>query len=62
VKLSDRRRELEDFASKCFAQNPTFRLSPASAELTDAQRWLKASGGGTDDRAIDAIVHYGSTH
>ena len=48
MKLSDRRRELEDFANKCFAQNPTFRLSPASAELTDAQRWLKASGGGTD--------------
>jgi ATP-dependent DNA ligase len=48
MKLSDRRRELEDFANKCFAQSSTFRLSPASAELTDAQRWLKASGGGTD--------------
>jgi ATP-dependent DNA ligase len=48
MKLSDRRRELEDFANKCFARNPTFRLSPASAELTDAQGWLKASGGGTD--------------
>ena len=33
MKLSDRRRELEDFANKCFARNPTFRLSPASAEL-----------------------------
>ena len=48
MNLSDRRRELEDFAKKCFAQSPTFRLSPASTELTDAQRWLKANGGGTD--------------
>ena len=45
MKLSDRRRELEDFAKKCFAQNPTFRLSPASTNVTDAQRWLKAVGG-----------------
>ena len=47
MKLSDRRRELEDFAKKCFAQNPTFRLSPASINVTDAQRWLKAAGGPT---------------
>jgi ATP-dependent DNA ligase len=46
-KLSDRRRALEDFAKKCFAQNPTFRLSPASTKPKDAQRWLTA-GGGTD--------------
>jgi ATP-dependent DNA ligase len=45
MKLSDRRRELEDFAKKCFAQNPTFRLSPASTKLTDARRWLTAVGG-----------------
>ncbi len=45
MKLSDRRRELENFAKKCFAQNPTFRLSPASTNVTDAQRWLKAAGG-----------------
>ena len=43
--LSERRRELEDFARKCFAQSSTFRLSPASTKLTDAQRWLKAVGG-----------------
>ena len=48
TKLSDRRRELENFAKKCFQENPTFRLSPASTKLTDAQRWLKASAGGTD--------------
>ena len=46
--LSDRRRTLEDFAKKCFAQSSTFRLSPASTKLTDARRWLKANGGGTD--------------
>ena len=45
MKLIDRRRELEDFAKKCFAQNPTFRLSPASIKLTDARRWLTAVGG-----------------
>ena len=48
MKLSDRRRELENFAKKCFQENPTFRLSPASTKLADAQRWLKASAGGTD--------------
>jgi ATP-dependent DNA ligase len=44
MKLSDRRGELEDFAKKCFAHNPTFRLSPASTKLADAQRWLMAVG------------------
>jgi ATP-dependent DNA ligase len=46
--LSARRRELEDFAKKCFAQNSTFRLSRASTKLTDARRWLMTNGGGTD--------------
>jgi ATP-dependent DNA ligase len=45
MKLSDRRPELEDFAKKCFAPNSTFRLSPSSTNLTDAQRWLTAVGG-----------------
>ena len=45
MKLSDRRRELENFAKKCFASNSTFRLSPASTNLKDAQRWLTALGG-----------------
>jgi ATP-dependent DNA ligase len=44
VKLIDRRRELEVFAKKCFAQNSTFRLSPASSKLGDARRWLTAVG------------------
>ena len=47
MKLSERRRELEDFAKKFFAQSP-FRLSPASTMLTDAQQWLKTNGAGTD--------------
>ena len=45
MKLRDRRRKLEDFAKKCFAQNPTFRLSPVSTKLKDARRWLAAVGG-----------------
>ena len=47
MKLSDRRRELADFAKKRFAQT-RFRLSPASTKLTDAEKWLKANSGGTD--------------
>ncbi len=45
--LSDRRRELADFAKKHFAQS-RFRLSPASTKLTDAEKWLKTNSGGTD--------------
>ncbi len=44
MKLGDRRRELEKFAKKCLAQNPVFRLSPASTKLADARRWLTAVG------------------
>jgi ATP-dependent DNA ligase len=44
MKLSERRGTLEDFAKKCFSQSPTFRLSPASCKLADAQRWLTAVG------------------
>ncbi len=44
MKLSDRRRELEGFAKKCFAQT-AFRLSPVSTKLADARRWLKTAGG-----------------
>jgi ATP-dependent DNA ligase len=45
--LPDRRRELEDFASRCFPRT-LFRLSPASTELSDAKRWLKSAGRGSD--------------
>jgi ATP-dependent DNA ligase len=44
MKLSKRRRSLEDFAKKCFSQSPVFRMSPASCKLADAQRWLRAVG------------------
>ena len=45
MKLSDRRRELERFAKKCFAQNPNFRLSPSTTKLAHARRWLTAMRG-----------------
>jgi ATP-dependent DNA ligase len=48
MKLSERRRKLEVFAKECFSQSSTFRLSPASTKLTEAHRWLKTGGGGTD--------------
>ena len=48
MKLSERRSTLEVFAKECFSQSSTFRLSPASTKLTEAQRWLKTGGGGTD--------------
>lgn len=47
VALSTRRRELEAFASHCFART-RFRLSPASLDLNDAKRWLQSAGGGSD--------------
>jgi ATP-dependent DNA ligase len=45
--LPSRRRELETFAAQCFSKT-LFRLSPASLESKDAQRWLQSAGGGTD--------------
>jgi ATP-dependent DNA ligase len=45
--LSSRRRELETFAVQCFPKT-LFRLSPASFESKDAQRWLQSAGGGSD--------------
>jgi ATP-dependent DNA ligase len=45
--LTDRRRELEDFATRCFPRT-LFRLSPASTNLKDAKRWLRSAGGGSD--------------
>jgi ATP-dependent DNA ligase len=47
ARLPKRRRELEELAARCFPQT-LFRLSPASAELKDAKRWLKSAGGGSD--------------
>jgi ATP-dependent DNA ligase len=45
--LLDRRRELEDFAARCFPVT-LFRLSPASTKLQVAKRWLQSAGGGSD--------------
>jgi ATP-dependent DNA ligase len=38
LNLPDHRRELEDFAARCFPRT-LFRLSPASMNLKDAKRW-----------------------
>ena len=45
LKLDDRRHKLEGFAKECFAHGRTFRLSPASTKLADAERWLTAASG-----------------
>jgi ATP-dependent DNA ligase len=45
--LPRRRHELEAFAAHCF-RNTSFRLSPASLRVKDAERWLRSAGGGSD--------------
>ena len=44
--LRQRRQRLEAFAAKYF--NDTVRLSPATADLSRARRWLRTMGGGLD--------------
>jgi ATP-dependent DNA ligase len=46
--LSRRRPQLEKFAGRFFAGASLFRLSPASTEIADAERWLRSAGGGSD--------------
>jgi ATP-dependent DNA ligase len=46
--LSKRRPALEAFAKIQFKSNPTFRLSPATANYATAKKWLAQSGGGCD--------------
>jgi ATP-dependent DNA ligase len=46
--LTKRRPELEAFAKRCFSPKKLFRLSPASAKIADARRWLTSAGGGSD--------------
>jgi len=46
--LSRRRPALETFAKTQFRNNPTFRLSPATADYALARKWLARSGGGCD--------------
>lgn len=46
--LAERRRLLEDFAGRQFSRETRFRLSPASRNLEEAERWLEMAGGGSD--------------
>jgi ATP-dependent DNA ligase len=46
--LSRRRAALEQFASKYFLSNPSFRLSAASHKIQIAKKWLALAGGGSD--------------
>ena len=46
--LEQRRKELERFAGKYLRGHPTFRLSPATAKLADAKKWLKSVGSTLD--------------
>ena len=46
--LDQRRKELERFAAKYLRGHPTFRLSPATTKLADANKWLKSVGSTLD--------------
>jgi ATP-dependent DNA ligase len=46
--LRKRRPALERFAKRHFKRSDVFRLSPASRDHADAERWLAAAGGGSD--------------
>jgi ATP-dependent DNA ligase len=46
--LAKRRPLLEGFAARYFPRKGLFRLSPASLQMKDAQRWLTSAGGGSD--------------
>jgi ATP-dependent DNA ligase len=46
--LSRRRLQLEKLAGRVFKGASMFRLSPASTDIADAERWLRSAGGGSD--------------
>ncbi len=46
--LGKRRPALEAFAAKQFRSQTTFRLSPATARIASAKKWLAEAGGGSD--------------
>jgi ATP-dependent DNA ligase len=48
MSLSERRRELESFYKKYCRTSPLLRLSPATAKLADAKRWLRRVGATLD--------------
>jgi ATP-dependent DNA ligase len=45
--LTERRPRLERFAARCF-KGTLFRLSPASRKISEARRWLRLAGRGSD--------------
>jgi ATP-dependent DNA ligase len=49
--LTQRRSQLEAFASRYFRSQPRIRLSPATTRLSDAKAWLKGAGA-----ALDGII------
>ena len=51
LSLEQRRPRLEEFFLRVLAGDPTFQLSPSSARVRDAERWLKITGG-----ALDGII------
>ena len=46
--LEQRRKRLEPFAARYLGSNPHLRLSPATAKLSDAAKWLKRVGATLD--------------
>jgi ATP-dependent DNA ligase len=46
--LEERRTALEEFFTGNLAGDPAFELSPASANIRDAEQWLKITGGTLD--------------
>jgi ATP-dependent DNA ligase len=46
--LAKRRPALERFAKRFFRRSTIFKLSPASRDYGDAERWLAQAGGGSD--------------
>jgi ATP-dependent DNA ligase len=46
--LTERRVALEEFFARSLAADPIFELSPESANIRDAEKWLKTAGGSLD--------------
>jgi ATP-dependent DNA ligase len=46
--LQERREQLEEFAAKYFPNEKQIRLSPATADLRQAQKWFEKVGGNLD--------------
>jgi len=60
--LRERRERLDKFAARYFEGNRALRLSPATADLRHARRWLRTMGGGLDGiiaKNLDAVYEAG---